>query len=305
MSWLSRIREGLGRTRETLVRGLRAALGTGKIDEATLEELTDRLVRADVGLDTAEALVERLRKKAWGRAYQDSDELLGWLAECTQEAMGPSRPFELPAGLQVVAIVGVNGAGKTTTIGKLAHKYRAQGRKVLVGACDTFRAAAVDQLEEWCRRADVPCIRQKPGADPAAVAYDAVAAAIARGCDLVLLDTAGRLQNRADLMAELSKIMKVVGKHDASFPQHTWLVLDGNTGQNAVSQARLFHETARLTGLVLTKLDGTAKGGAILALPAIVPAPVLFLGMGEKIDDLIPFDAPTFVQALFDRGESE
>lgn len=305
MSWLSRIREGLGRTRETLVRGLRAALGTGKIDEATLEELTDRLVRADVGLDTAEALVDRLRKKAWGRTYQDSEELLGWLAECTQEAMGPSRPFELPAGLQVVAIVGVNGAGKTTTIGKLAHKYRAQGRKVLVGACDTFRAAAVDQLEEWCRRADVPCIRQKAGADPAAVAYDAVAAAIARGCDLVLLDTAGRLQNRADLMAELSKIMKVVGKHDASYPQHTWLVLDGNTGQNAVSQAKLFHETARLTGLVLTKLDGTAKGGAILALPAIVPAPVLFLGMGEKIDDLIPFDSQTFVQALFDRGDTE
>lgn len=304
MSLLERIRQGLGKTSETLVRGLRGAVGTGKIDEATLQDLVERLVRADTGLDTAEDLVERLRRRAWGRPYRDADELLDWLSECAIELLGDPKSFDPGPGLQVVAIVGVNGAGKTTTIGKLAHRFKAQGRNVLVGACDTFRAAAVDQLEEWCRRAQVPCVRQKSGADPAAVAYDAVAAAKSRGCDLVLLDTAGRLQNRADLMDELGKIVKVVGKHDPSFPQHTWLVLDGNTGQNAASQARIFHETTRLTGLVVTKLDGTAKGGAVLSLAKIVPAPVLFLGLGEKIDDLIPFQAESFVRALFDRQGS-
>lgn len=302
MSWLERIRQGLGRTRETLVRSIRAGFGAGKIDEPLLEDLVEKLLRADVGPETADDLAERLRKKAWGRSYENADELLKWLAECTREMLGDTRPPDLGPGLQVVAIVGVNGAGKTTTIGKLAARYKAQGRKVLVGACDTFRAAAVDQLEAWCQRADVPCVRQKPGADPAAVAYDAVAAARTRGCDLVLLDTAGRLQNRADLMAELSKILRVVGKHDPSFPQHTWLVLDGNTGQNAVSQARLFHETARLTGIVVTKLDGTAKGGAILSLPKVVPAPVLFLGMGEGLDDLVPFDPDDFVKGLFEES---
>ena len=300
MSWLSRIREGLGLTRETLVRTIRAGFGAGRIDDALLEELVERLLRADVGPETADDLAERLRKTAWGRSYKDADELLGWLAGCARGLLGEPRPLQLGPGLQVVAIVGVNGAGKTTTIGKLAARFKAQGRKVLVGACDTVRAAAVDQLEEWCRRADVPCVRQKPGADPAAVAYDAVAAAISRDCDLVLLDTAGRLQNRADLMAELSKILRVVGKHDASFPQHTWIVLDGNTGQNAVSQVKLFHETARLTGIVVTKLDGTAKGGAILSLSKVVPAPVLFLGLGEKVEDLVPFDPDEFVQGLFE-----
>jgi len=303
MSLLNRIRQGLGRSSEALVRGLRGAIGTGKIDEPVLEDLVERLVRADVALDTAEALVERLRKRAWGRSYQDAEELIDWLCDCALEHLGPARPFQLEPGLQVVAIVGVNGAGKTTTIGKLAHRFQSQGRKVLVGACDTFRAAAVDQLEEWCRRADVPCVRQKPGADPAAVAYDAIAAAQGRGCDLVLLDTAGRLQNRTDLMNELGKILKVVGKHDASFPQHTWLVLDGNTGQNALSQAKLFHETAPLTGLVVTKLDGSAKGGAVLSLRDAAAAPVLFLGVGESLDDLVPFDPDTFARALFGRGE--
>jgi fused signal recognition particle receptor len=301
MNLFQRIRQGLGRSSDVMVRSLRAVVGTGRIDEATLEELTERLVRADTGMETAEALVERLRRKAWGRPYRDADELLDWLCECAIEHLGSSVSFELGEGLQVVAIVGVNGAGKTTTIGKLAQRFSAQGRKVLVGACDTFRAAAVDQLEEWCRRADVPCVRQKSGADPAAVAYDAVAAARTRGCDLVLLDTAGRLQNRTDLMNELGKILKVVGKHDPSFPQHTWLVLDGNTGQNAVSQGKLFHETAPLTGIVVTKLDGTAKGGAVLSLQGVVQAPVLFLGVGETIDDLVPFEAESFVRALFDR----
>ena len=300
MSWLERIREGLGRTREALVRSVRAGFGAGKIDDALLEDLTERLIRADVGPETSDELAERLRKKAWGRSYNSADELLKWLEECAREMLDHQRPPDLPPGLQVVAIIGVNGAGKTTTIGKLAARYKAQGRKVLVGACDTFRAAAVDQLEAWCQRADVPCVRQQPGADPAAVAFDAVAAARTRGCDLVLLDTAGRLQNRADLMAELSKILRVVAKHDPSFPQHTWLVLDGNTGQNAVSQARLFHEAARLTGIIVTKLDGTAKGGAILSLRKVVPAPVLFLGMGEKIGDLVPFDPDEYVDGLFE-----
>ena len=300
MSLLDRIRRGLGRSSEALVRGLRGVAGAGRIDEKVLEDLVERLVRADVSLETAEALVERLRRRAWGRSYRDLGELVGWLRECALEHLGPDVPFELAPGLQVVAVVGVNGAGKTTTVGKLAHRFQEQGRKVLVGACDTFRAAAVDQLEEWCRRADVPCVRQKPGADPAAVAFDAVAAAIGRGCDLVLLDTAGRLQNRADLMAELGKILKVVAKHDPSFPQHTWLVLDGNTGQNALSQARLFHQTSPLTGLVVTKLDGTAKGGTVLSLRDAAAAPVLFLGIGEGLDDLVPFGSESFTTALFD-----
>jgi fused signal recognition particle receptor len=303
MSLFDRIRQGLGRSSEALIRGLRGVAGTGRLDEAVLEDLVERLVRADVGLETAEALGETLRRRAWGRTWRDHGELLDWLCECAVEHLGPAVPFDPGPGLQVVAVVGVNGAGKTTTVGKLAHRLRAQGRNVLVGACDTFRAAAVDQLEEWCRRADVPCVRQKAGADPAAVAYDAVAAAAGRGADLVLLDTAGRLQNRADLMGELGKILKVVGKHDASFPQHTWLVLDGNTGQNALSQAKLFHQTAPLTGLVVTKLDGTAKGGAVLSLRAAAAAPVLFLGTGEKIDDLVPFDPVSFSRALFDRQE--
>ncbi|HNY29457.1 MAG TPA: signal recognition particle-docking protein FtsY [Fibrobacteria bacterium] len=303
MSLFERIRQGLGRTSDALVRSLKGMVGTGRIDESTLEDLVERLVRADVGIETAEDLVERLRRRAWGRQYRDTDELLDWLADCAVELLGPSEAFLPSEGLQVVAIVGVNGAGKTTTIGKLAQRLRSQGRNVLVGACDTFRAAAVDQLEEWCRRAEVPCVRQKPGADPAAVAYDAVASAKVRGCDVVLLDTAGRLQNRADLMAELGKILKVVAKHDPSYPQHVWLVLDGNTGQNAVSQAKLFHETAPLTGLVVTKLDGTAKGGAVLSLRKVVQTPVLFLGLGEKIDDLVPFQPREYARALFERSE--
>ncbi|MCB9495413.1 MAG: signal recognition particle-docking protein FtsY [Fibrobacteria bacterium] len=300
MSWLDRIRQGLGRTRESIVRTIRGGFGAGRIDEDLLEDLTEKLLRADVGPETAEDLVERLRAHAWGRSYDSADQLLGWLAECARGMLGEPLPAGLGTGLQVVAVVGVNGAGKTTTIGKLAALYKAQGRNVLVGACDTFRAAAVDQLEAWCVRAGVPCVRQKAGADPAAVAFDAVAAARTRGCDLVLLDTAGRLQTRADLMAELGKILRVIRKHDPSYPQHTWLVLDGNTGQNALSQARLFHETAPLTGIVVTKLDGTAKGGAILGLSKVVAAPVMFLGMGEAIDDLIPFDPDAFVEGLFE-----
>lgn len=299
MGLFDKIRQGLTRTRDELVRGIKGSFGVGKIDEATLEDLTERLIRADVGIETSEALVERLRKKAFGKSYSSAEELLAWLAEVVEEALGEPRPLVLGPGLQVVVVVGVNGAGKTTTIGKLARRFQEEGRSVLIGACDTFRAAAVDQLEEWCRRADVPCIRQGMGADPAAVAFDAVAAAKSRGKDLVILDTAGRLQNKADLMQELKKLIRVVGNHDAAFPQHVWLVLDGNTGQNAVSQAKLFGETAPLTGIVVTKVDGTARGGALLALQSVTTAPPLFLGVGEAVEDLVPFDPKAFAQGLF------
>ena len=299
MGLFDRIREGLAKTRDELVRSIKGGFGVGKIDEATLEDLTDRLIRADVGVETSEELARRLRAKAFGKSYESAEELMAWLAECVEEWLGAPQPLTFAPGLQVVVVVGVNGAGKTTTIGKLARRFQAEGRQVLVGACDTFRAAAVDQLEEWCRRADVPCVRQGAGADPAAVAYDAVAAAKSRGKDLVLLDTAGRLQNKADLMKELGKLIRVVGNHGADLPQHVWLVLDGNTGQNAVSQAKLFGETAPLTGLVITKIDGTARGGALLAMRQVTQAPALFLGMGEGVDDLLPFDATAFAAGLF------
>jgi fused signal recognition particle receptor len=299
MGLFDKIRQGLAKTREELARGIKGSLGVGKIDEALLESLEERLIRADVGLETSAELVRRLREKAWGRSYSDTAELLSWLSECVREWLGETSAFTFGPGLQVVVVVGVNGAGKTTTIGKLAKRFQAEGRQVLVGACDTFRAAAVDQLEEWCRRAEVPCIRQAQGADPAAVAFDAVAAAKSRGKDLVLLDTAGRLQNKADLMKELEKLLRVVGRHGEGLPQHVWLVLDGNTGQNAVSQAKLFGEVAPLTGLVITKIDGTARGGALLAMRQVTQAPALFLGMGEGVDDLLPFDAAAFAAGLF------
>ncbi len=299
MGLLDRIRQGLAKTRDELVRGIKGSVGIGKIDDALLEDLEDRLIRADVGVDTSAELVKRLRDKAWGRSFSGHEELFGWLSECVREWLGDTSAFTLGDGLQVVVVVGVNGAGKTTTIGKLAKRYQNEGRKVLVGACDTFRAAAVDQLEVWCERAGVPCIRQGQGADPAAVAYDAVAAAKSRGMDLVFLDTAGRLQNKADLMKELDKLLRVVGRHGEGLPQHVWLVLDGNTGQNAVSQAKLFGEVAPLTGLVITKIDGTARGGALLAMRQATKAPALFLGVGEKVDDIIPFDAASFANGLF------
>jgi fused signal recognition particle receptor len=297
--------EGLSRTREKLADNVHRVLaGRERVDEAALEELEEVLLAADVGVGATETLLERLRDRIRREGLVDGGSVEEALGEeiarllASLESAGRAAADGEPV---VVLLVGVNGTGKTTTLGKLAHRYRAEGKRVVVGAADTFRAAAVEQLRIWAERAGVDLIANPAGADPAAVAFDAVAAARARKADVVLIDTAGRLQTKQNLMEELRKITRVVARQIPDAPHEVLLVLDATTGQNAVSQARQFGEVAGVTGLVLTKLDGTAKGGVVVAIAQELGIPVRWLGLGESIEDLEPFRAEAFAAALFAR----
>jgi fused signal recognition particle receptor len=295
-----RVREGLRRSRQLLDDGLGAVLSVGRpVDESMLEELEEVLVAADLGVETAGAFVSRVRdgvKRGRVSSTADVRELLRqFLAETLDSAAGPLRLDGRPA---VVLVLGVNGAGKTTTIGKLAASLRGEGKTVMIAAADTFRAAAIEQVEEWGRRAGVEVVRQAAGADPAAVVFDAVKAATARGVDVLLVDTAGRLHTKANLMDELIKLKRVVSRQVPGAPHESLMVLEAPTGQNGLAQARLFHEAIGLTGLVLTKLDGTAKGGIAVRIHQELGLPIKLVGLGEKLDDLQPFDAAAFAAGL-------
>lgn len=278
----------------------RAVIGRSHVDDDTLDAIEEALVESDMGVDTTLKVIDALEERVRKDKYMSQEELTGLLREEISALISevPSKP--LPSGRPyIILVVGVNGVGKTTTIGKLANFYRKQGRKVLLGAADTFRAAAVDQIVIWAERAGVEIVRQEMGSDPAAVAYDTVKSAVARGADVVLIDTAGRLHNRIDLMNELSKIRNSVRKIVPDAPDEVMLVLDGSTGQNAFSQAREFSRATDITSLVVTKLDGTAKGGVVVGVSDQYGIPVRFIGTGEGIDDIRPFNKQEFVESLF------
>lgn len=303
----SRLKEGLARSREQIFGKLqRIVSAKSRIDDEMIENLEEILIGADVGVATTHLVIGNIRDRVKQDRYENPEELDTLLRDEIRKLLGeggPSldHPFELPAGKRpfVVMVVGVNGVGKTTTIGKLAHQYRSDGKKVLIAAADTFRAAANEQLEVWATRAGVEIIRQVHGADPASVAFDALKSALARQTDVLIIDTAGRLHTKVNLMEELKKIKRVLQKVVPEAPQEILLVLDASTGQNAIQQAKQFTAAIGITGLILTKLDGTAKGGVVLAIGRELNAPVKFIGVGESIDDLQPFDGKAFVDALF------
>jgi fused signal recognition particle receptor len=299
----NKFKDGLTKTRTALVEKVEElVLRRKKIDEAFYEELEEILIGADVGVNTVMELIDELRSEVKKRKIEDASELQPVLSE---KLVGMLRGEENPKlnmadqGITVILFVGVNGVGKTTTIGKLAHRFKSQGKSVLLAAGDTFRAGAIEQLEVWGQRVGVDVIKQSSGADPAAVMFDAVQAAKQRGVDVLLCDTAGRLQNKTNLMEELNKIFRVIQREIPNAPHEVLLVLDATTGQNALSQAKLFGEKSGVTGLVLTKLDGTAKGGIVIAIRNELNLPVKFVGLGEKMDDLEEFDSDQFVHALF------
>lgn len=299
--WLKRLHAGLGKTREALSRALADMFTSGAMGEELLEKIHGALYRADIGGVTTDHLTDVLRKSpelrseaTWAKAQQVLK------AEVTRILSAVEQPLTVVTpGAWVILVVGVNGAGKTTTIGKLAGFFAAQGKKVMLCAGDTFRAAAIEQLQVWGDRIGVPVIKQQQGSDPAAVAYDGVKAAMARGVDVLIIDTAGRLQNKEGLMAELTKIKRVIGKDLPGAPHETWLVLDATTGQNGVSQVQAFSEAATLTGLVVTKLDGTAKGGVVIGIANQFKLPIRFVGVGEKAADLRTFTAKDYADSLF------
>lgn len=306
--FFTRFRQGLARTSTQFSEGLgNLLLGKKAIDDELLEEIETQLLLADVGVDATTRLIDILTAKVARKQLADSEALyLALQAELRALLQPVEQPLRIDSRYQpfVILVVGVNGVGKTTTIGKLAKRLQNEGKSVILAAGDTFRAAAVEQLQVWGERNKVPVVAQHTGADSASVIYDAVAAAKARGIDVVIADTAGRLHNKSHLMDELSKVRRVMGKLDNTAPHEVLLVLDAGTGQNAVSQADVFRESAGVTGIALTKLDGTAKGGVIFALTEKHKLPIRYIGVGEAIDDLQPFAAKPFVDALFSRAEA-
>lgn len=300
---LDRLKAGIQKTRSGLVDRIEDVLaGKREIDAGLLEELEYTLITSDLGVRTVDDILERIRQRVDRRLAADPAEIRNLIREQLLEILRasetPMRVVSKPPA--VVMVVGVNGAGKTTTIGKLAHRFVGEGRKVLLCAADTFRAAAIEQLDVWAERAHVDMIRQKTGADPSAVVFDALQAAKARGMDYVIVDTAGRLHTKENLMAELEKMRRTCQRVVPGSPHEVWLVLDATTGQNGLEQARKFTESAGVTGIILTKLDGTAKGGVVVAIARDLNLPIRFVGLGEKIDDLLPFDPASFVESLFD-----
>jgi fused signal recognition particle receptor len=303
-SLLEKLKSGVQKTRAGLVNALEDALqGKKQIDADLLEELEATLLSADIGVRTTEEILERIRQRVERHQLADAAELRGLIREQLLEILAaseraPARVAEPPA---VVLVVGVNGSGKTTTIGKLAQRFRNEQRSVVLCAADTFRAAAIEQLEIWGQRTGVPVVRQGPGADPSAVLFDAVQSAKTHRLDYVLVDTAGRLQTKENLMAELTKMSRTARKVIPDAPHEVLLVLDATTGQNGLEQARKFTETSGVTGIVLTKLDGTAKGGIVVAIARELNLPIRYVGVGEKVEDLLPFDAEKFIQSLFEK----
>ena len=302
MGFFDRLKKGLAKTRETFTNKIeKLIIGYADIDDDLLDELEETLIMSDVGVKTTERLMADVRKGIKKKDINTPEDLKPFLAEKISEILstGSDETRIAAAGPTVLLVIGVNGVGKTTTIGKLAAYYKEQGKSVMLAAADTFRAAAIDQLQIWGDRTGVPVIRHEEGSDPAAVAFDAVKAARARSIDVLIIDTAGRLHTKSNLMEELKKINRVIRREIAEAPHETLLVLDATTGQNAISQADLFQKAAAITGIVLTKLDGTAKGGVIIGLKSELSMPVKWIGVGEGVDDLRPFIAKDFARALF------
>lgn len=299
--------KGLEKTKESFLKKIgRAVAGKSEVDEQVLDELEEALISADVGVETTVEIIDRIEKRVAKDKYLNTGELNHILQEEIARMLEDSTPgaeqgFVLPPGKKpyVMLVVGVNGVGKTTTIGKLAYHYKKAGHSVLLGAADTFRAAAVDQLTIWSERVGIPIVKQPMGSDPGAVAFDTVTSGLARGSDLIIIDTAGRLHNKRHLMEELGKIHRVIKKVIPDAPHEVLLVLDGSTGQNAVAQARQFTAATDVTSLAITKLDGTAKGGVVLAIANQFKIPVRYIGIGEKMEDLQAFDAASFVASIF------
>ena len=306
MGIFDKIREGLKKTRDNISGQITQMVNSfTKIDEELFEELEELLVMGDVGMNTAQYICDQLRKKIKEKGITDPSLIMGELKAIVSEMLQGDNELHAGTKPSIILVIGVNGVGKTTTIGKLASRLKGEGKSVILGAADTFRAAAIEQLEVWAGRAGVPLIKHQEGADPAAVVFDTIAAAKARGCDVIICDTAGRLHNKKNLMDELGKISRVIDRELPGCDRETLLVLDAATGQNAVNQAREFQSAAGITGIVLTKLDGTAKGGVVLPIMQDLGLPVKFIGVGEQVDDLQPFDPDAFAKALFDNERDD
>ena len=306
MGFFSKIKEGLKKTRTSIGEGFNSVFSVfRKVDEDFLEELMELLIMADVGYETSERIIDELRKKAKLENLNDSESVKAALAEIIAESMRGGNDLNISTKPSVILVVGVNGVGKTTTIGKLAHRLSESGKKVIIGAADTFRAAAIDQIAVWAERSGTDIVKHKDGADPAAVVYDTIAAAKARNADVIICDTAGRLHNKKNLMGELEKITRVIDRELPDADKEILLVLDATTGQNAIEQAKDFKEAVGVTGVALTKLDGTAKGGITIAVKDVTGVPVKLVGVGEGMDDLQYFEPDAFAQALVGIEDAE
>ena len=304
MGFFEKLKNGLKKTKDSMMGRIESLLHSfSKIDEDLFEELEETLILCDIGVTTSEKICDKLRQKVKQEGVKEPEKIKDMLKEIITEMLGEDQKLDMSTTPSVILVIGVNGVGKTTTIGKLAYQLHKQGKKVIVAAADTFRAAAIDQLEVWTERAGVDIIKHNEGSDPASVVFDALAAAKARQADVVICDTAGRLHNKKNLMEELRKIYRILEREYPEAYLETLVVLDGTTGQNALSQARQFAEVANVTGIILTKLDGTAKGGIAVAIQSELDIPVKYIGVGESIDDLQKFDADAFVNALFDVEE--
>ncbi len=302
MGFFDKLKKGLFKTKNAIVGKIDDIFKKfRKVDEELFDELEELLISADIGVNTTEEILDELREFVIDNKIKDAEEIKGELFIKLRDMIGEHEPLKLDTKPSVILVIGVNGVGKTTSIGKIAADLKNQGKKVVVAAADTFRAAAAEQLSVWCERAGVDIIKQAQGADPASVVYDAIAASKSRKADVLIIDTAGRLHNKKNLMDELAKIDRVIARELEGASKETLLVLDATTGQNAVLQAKEFKEASKITGLVLTKLDGTAKGGIILSIKKELGIPVKFIGVGEGIDDMKPFDSEEFAKALFER----
>lgn len=303
MGFFDKLRQGLAKTKNAIVGRIDAIVKSfRKVDEELFEELEELLISADIGVATTEEVLDELRETVKDKNIKDSEEVKSELLAILRRMIGEHEPLNLSTKPSVILVIGVNGVGKTTSIGKIAADLKSKGKRVVVAAADTFRAAASEQLTVWCERAGVDIIKQGAGADPAAVVFDAISASKSRGADVLIIDTAGRLHNKKNLMDELAKIDRVIGRELPDSAKETLLVLDATTGQNAVHQAKEFKEASKITGLILTKLDGTAKGGIVISIRKELGIPVKFIGVGEKIDDMKPFDAKDFAGALFEEN---
>ena len=301
MGLFSKIKEGLKKTRDSILSGVNGIINSfTKIDEELFEELEEALVMSDIGVQTSSEICDKLRKRIKETGITDPSEIMGLMKEIITEMLGEDEGLRLETKPSVILVIGVNGVGKTTTIGKLSLRLKNEGKKVVLGAADTFRAAAIDQLGIWAERAGVTMVKSVEGTDPASVVFDTIASAKSKNADVIICDTAGRLHNKKNLMDELAKIYRVIGRELPDASVETLLVLDAATGQNAVNQAREFKNVADITGIVLTKLDGTAKGGIIIAIRNELGIPVKFVGVGEGIDDLQPFAAEEFAEGIFE-----
>ena len=306
MGFFKKLNKGLKKTRDNMSGAINAALyGKNEIDDEFYDELEEILVMADVGVNTSAEIVEKLRDAVFKKNLRKAKDVKEEIKNIVADMLSGGETIDMVTIPSVILVIGVNGVGKTTSIGKMAAMFKEEGKKVILGAADTFRAAAIDQLEIWADRADVDIVKHKEGADPAAVVFDTISAGKARNADIIICDTAGRLHNKKNLMDELAKIYRVIDRQLPYADREIFLVLDATTGQNAVNQAKEFKDVAEITGIILTKLDGTAKGGVVLAIKNDLKVPVKFIGVGEGIDDLRPFDPKAFAEGLFEEDTDE